>query len=679
MSQFRVLDPACGSGNFLYTAFLEVKAIERQLIRKMLDLDAKQTKETLNSIRLVSTRQFYGMDVLPFAVELAKVTLMLAKEIAVMHPPDDDPEVSELVKDSESALPLDNLDGNIFIRDAVFDPWPEADAIIGNPPFQSKNKMQEELGAATVARLRARFPDVPGRADFCVYWLRIAHDQLKPGGRAGLVGTNTIRQNYSREGGLDYIVQNDGVILEAVSSQPWSGAAAVHVSIVNWARRPDAGHGGSTLPLLAENAVTISEIDAPKRLYWVRGEDPNGQAFRIDLQWIGPSLSFGLDVSGAKRLRTNIESEACFQGQTHGHARFLLTASEAQIVLRREPNCSAVLFPYLTADEMLNFVPGRANKRKEPKTPIDQSSLFNKGIVAGPAPVNAEQDLSSAKTQSSDAVVWYPERFVIDFGDRDVISASTFKTPFQRVTELILPDRKRAYEKEKERNEGLSKQVNRHHENFYKYWWRLSYSRQDLISHLAKIDRYIACARVTKRPVFEFVSSQIHPNDALAVFALEDDYSYGILQSLMHWEWFIARCSTLKADFRYTSDSVFDTFVWPQKPTEAQIRAVADAGIALRRLRHQLMTEHSMTLRALYRTLDTPGSNPLRTAHEKLDHAVRKAYGISESADILAHLLELNATCATHEQDGVTLTAPGLPAWVPDRESFVTKDCIFPG
>src|SRR5258708_579184 len=104
----------------------------------------------------------------------------------------------------------------------------------GNPPFQSKNKMQVELGRAYLNRLKKQFPEVPGRADYCVYFLRKTHDQLRTNGRAGLVGTNTIRQNYSREGGLDYIVGSGGSIVEAVSTQQWSGEAAVHVSIVNW-------------------------------------------------------------------------------------------------------------------------------------------------------------------------------------------------------------------------------------------------------------------------------------------------------------------------------------------------------------------------------------------------------------------------------------------------------------
>src|SRR5204863_6317330 len=91
-------------------------------------------------------------------------------------------------------------------------------------------------------RLRKLYSDVPGMADLCVYWIRRAHDELKRcttddrlSGRAGLVGTQNIRNNASRRGGLDYVVL-DGTIVEAVDNQPWSGEANVNVSIVNWVK-----------------------------------------------------------------------------------------------------------------------------------------------------------------------------------------------------------------------------------------------------------------------------------------------------------------------------------------------------------------------------------------------------------------------------------------------------------
>jgi hypothetical protein len=192
------------------------------------------------------------------------------------------------------------------------------------------------------------------------------------------------------------------------------------------------------------------------------------------------------------------------------------------------------------------------------------------------------------------------------------------------------------------------------------------------------VPRYIAIPRVTKRPIFEFVSSRIRPDNALVIFPFADDYSFGILQSGIHFEWFKARCSTLEGRFRYTSDTVFDTFPWPQEPTRAHIKALTEAAVALRALRREKMETLNYSLRDLYRTLDQPGDNPLREAHARLDATVRAAYGMSADADLLASLLELNLGCATQEKAGKQITSPGLPLRPEDRASFITSDCIQP-
>ena len=149
------------------------------------------------------------------------------------------------------------------------------------------------------------------------------------------------------------------------------------------------------------------------------------------------------------------------------------------------------------------------------------------------------------------------------------------------------------------------------------------------------------------------------------MFPLADDYSFGILQSGIHFGWFNARCSTIKADFRYTSDTVFDTFSWPQAPTAKQARAVADAAVALRSLRRDVMNRLGYSLRDLYRTLDDPGANPMRDAHAALDAAVRAAYAMPVDADLLGFLLDLNLACAAREKAGEPITPPGLPTTVP--------------
>lgn len=216
--------------------------------------------------------------------------------------------------------------------------------------------------------------------------------------------------------------------------------------------------------------------------------------------------------------------------------------------------------------------------------------------------------------------------------------------------------------------------VNRHHANFLSTWWRLSYRRDELMTRLESLPRYIVCGRVTKRPVFEFVAPSIHPNDALVVFPFADDYSFGILQSSLHWEWFVARCSTLKGDFRYTSNTVFDTFAWPQQPSIARVEAVAAAAVNLRSVRRSLMIKHKLSLRELYRSLEQPGQHPLKSVQEELDLAVRAAYGFSPKADILGSLLKLNTAIANAEGAGTPVTGPGLPSTVKTR--LVTSDCL---
>ena len=185
----------------------------------------------------------------------------------------------------------------------------------------------------------------------------------------------------------------------------------------------------------------------------------------------------------------------------------------------------------------------------------------------------------------------------------------------------------------------------------------------------------MVCSEVTKRPIFTLVHPEIRPDHTLEVFIFDDDYSFGVLQSDIHWKWFVATCSKLKGDFRYTPESVFDTFPWPQNPTKEEIKAVADAAVALRKLRRETMDTLKYSLRQLYRTLDQPGDNPLREAHARLDTAVRAAYGMAEAADPLAFLLELNLACAAKEKIGDKIMPPGLPSTQEDGQ-FVSDDCI---
>jgi type II restriction/modification system DNA methylase subunit YeeA len=189
LQRYRVLDPACGSGNFLYLAYLELKRIERLLLDKIASR-RKGSSEQM-AMGFVTPLQFFGIDLNPFAVELARVTLMIARKIAI-----DNFGILD-----QPALPLDSLDQNIVCADALFADWPKADAIIGNPPFLGGRNLRRDLGDQYTEEVYAKFPTVKGQVDFCAFWFRKTSDLLSdsPASRAGLVATNSISQIQNRK------------------------------------------------------------------------------------------------------------------------------------------------------------------------------------------------------------------------------------------------------------------------------------------------------------------------------------------------------------------------------------------------------------------------------------------------------------------------------------------------
>ncbi|WP_071188275.1 DNA methyltransferase [Trichormus sp. NMC-1] len=281
LQSYRVLDPACGSGNFLYLAYQELKRIEILLLEKIQNLSKSKDKQM--QMGLVTPLQFYGMDTNPFAVELARVTLMIARKIAIDN-----------LQLTEPALPLDSLDNNIVCQDALFSEWVKADAIIGNPPFLGGKNMRLNLGDKYIDRIFQTFTEVKDSVDFCAYWFRLAHDKIDEKGRVGLVATNSISQGKSRVATLDYITQNGGYIHEAISTQPWSGEAKVHVSIVNWCKQKP------------ENYYLDDQI----------------------ISQINSALKSSIDVSQAVRLKANINK--CFQGVIPVGEGFIVT--EKQVI-----------------------------------------------------------------------------------------------------------------------------------------------------------------------------------------------------------------------------------------------------------------------------------------------------------------------------------------------------------
>lgn len=276
LQSYRVLDPACGSGNFLYIAYQELKRIEMLLLDKISQRRKSEDKQM--QMGFVTPLNFFGMDTNPFAVELARVTLMIARKIAIDN-----------LNLTEPALPLDSLDNNIVCQDALFHEWVKADAIIGNPPFLGGHRIRKELGDDYTENIFKTFQEVSNQQiDIACYWFRLAHSQLKVHGRAGLVATNSICQGKNREAALDYIVSHEGHIHDAISSQPWSGEASVHVSIINWSKEIPHKLYLDNCSVIAINSSLKSTVDVTKanRLkantgWCIRGVEPNGNGFIV--------------------------------------------------------------------------------------------------------------------------------------------------------------------------------------------------------------------------------------------------------------------------------------------------------------------------------------------------------------------------------------------------------------
>ncbi len=221
---FRILDPACGSGNFLYLALNALKNIEKQV---NLDAEAMGIGKVTDA-SLTGPENLLGIELNPYAAELARVSVWIG-----------DIQWSRRNGFEPARNPILRKLDTIECRDAILAPdgtragWPKADVVVGNPPFLGNKKMIRELGEDYTVALRKAYADVPGGVDLVAYWFARAWGQMQAGAlaRAGLVATNSIRGGANREV-LKPIVQG-GRIFEAWGDENWTvDGAAVRVSLV---------------------------------------------------------------------------------------------------------------------------------------------------------------------------------------------------------------------------------------------------------------------------------------------------------------------------------------------------------------------------------------------------------------------------------------------------------------
>jgi hypothetical protein len=217
-----------------------------------------------------------------------------------------------------------------------------------------------------------------------------------------------------------------------------------------------------------------------------------------------------------------------------------------------------------------------------------------------------------------------------------------------------------------------------HYTNWLRTWWRPIWPRLEFFAETEQLSRIIVASRHAARPIFVFLSRSLFPTESLQLFAYADDYSFGILQSGFHWTWAVGIGSKIKEDTRYTGE-IWETFPWPQEPSEAQVASIAAAARELRVVRGALMRENNWSLRDLYQSAEVPGPHPLNEAQGALDHAVGEAYGIPLGQEIPEFLLELNQLLAEDANAGRTICGPGLPKHVdPNDPRWTSTDCIEP-
>lgn len=282
LCSFTVLDPACGCGNFLYVSYRELRRLEWTAKQRITALAASTgLPAPKGDLPYVKLTNFYGIELQPAAVLIARVTLWMGHR-----------QMIDKYGESETPLPLVSLAG-ITIGDAVFETWPEVDCIVGNPPFIGDRRIRRELGGAYLEKLKRAFPGI-GVVDYCAYWFRLANERMRDGQRAGLVSTNTLRENKHRLASLRYILENGGVITDAVSSQQWPGEANVHVSLTNWIKNPKEPVTSFTLdglPVEMINSKLEAESAAAEPFKLTANEknafigcQPTGDGFILDEQ-----------------------------------------------------------------------------------------------------------------------------------------------------------------------------------------------------------------------------------------------------------------------------------------------------------------------------------------------------------------------------------------------------------
>lgn len=633
LRKVRVLDPACGSGNFLYVALDLFKRIENEVIDMLESLGVDRS--LLTFANMVTPQQFLGIEINPWAKEITELVLWigwLQWQIRTRgyksHP--DEPilrdyqniEQRDAVLNSDREEPMLDDEGNVVTRwdgetmkrhpvtgEEVPDEtarvpvmryvnprkaeWPAAEFVVGNPPFIGNKRMRLVLGDAYVDALRSTYRDMPESADFVMYWWDHAASLVRSGKirQFGLITTNSITQVFNRRVLVAHMEASDALgLVFAVPDHPWVDShdgAAVRVSMTVGAQ----GNVDGTL------AKVIEEHDSSDDAVAVTLLERRGK--------IHENLRVGADVTGATPLNANVG--LCGQG------------------------VKLVGDGFYVAD-------------------IERTSVINPGT--GLPVIRQIVNPTNVLTHTAG-------RYVIDFASLTEAQARVIDpAAYQQILTRVKPIR--------DTNKRKS---------IRELWWRFAWERPVLRAALKGLQRYFVTLETAKHQFFVALPPDVLWDGSLFAIALDDWSAFGVLSSRAHAVWSLATGGRLGVgnDPRYNNSRCFDPFPFPVLPPALRER-IRELGEQLDAHRKRQQALHpDLTITGMYNVLEKLRSGDeltakekkiheqglvsvLRQIHDDLDKAVFDSYGWPHDLSddqILERLVSLNAERAEEERRGI--------------------------
>jgi restriction-modification enzyme MmeI-like protein len=625
----RILDPACGTGNFLYVSLELLKRLEGEVLEALADLGGQEMLRGLQG-HTVDPHQFLGLEINPRAVAIAELVLWIGYlqwHFRTKGGMPDEPILRAFhnIKEENAVLQADA----VLARDAKGLPktrrdadgadvevytyknprradWPPADFIVGNPPFIGGKDLRARLGEEQAQALWRAHADMNESADFVMYWWNRAAEILTASGsvlrRFGFVTTNSITQVFQRRVTERYLSGKSPLsLVMAIPDHPWtkatSDAAAVRIAMTV----AEAGtHDGLLHEVTRESGL---DTDAPViEFSTLRGR-------------INADLTVGVDVTLTKPLLAN--EGVCSPGvKLHGNGFIVTPAQAAALGLGRRPGLD---------DHIRTYRNGRDLTSKP------------RGVM------------------------------VIDlFG----LSAEEVRQCFPEVYQHLLSTVKVDRGKQVERSPTACSQ------QYLRDWWFFGVPRQGLRSALAKQHRYIATVETAKHRVFQFLDADVLPDNMLVAIGSDDAYTLGVLSSRLHVVWSLAQGGTLEDRPRYSKSRCFDPFPFPDT-NDLQKHRIRQIAERLDARRKRVLAEHEqLTLTGLYNVLEKLRAGTaradlaaadrrifddglvgiLKEDHDKLDAAVVTAYGWPADlpeTEILTRLVALNKERTQEEAQGL--------------------------